>query len=258
LVSVAVAVVVAAAAFGITSALRQTPPAAAAVEFRTSGDYIVAIIENPYAAAQQLDAAFAAYGLDITLKLVPVSPSMVGAVVYMGLPSGMGGIEVLYSPSRKAPGGPLPIGLRIPVDFKGHADIVLGRAARPGETYVSTGDAFAPGEALYGSGLLGMRVSEALVKLQALGLSAEWRDERSTGFTSGTLPTPVPSPTASPAPTASPGAPSPSASSSPAPSSGESVAVNPEDILNNWVTGADPLAPGKVLIFTSAQKPAQQ
>jgi hypothetical protein len=247
-VVVAALAVVSAVAFGIVADLRQAPPAAAAVEFRTSGSFIVATVENPFAAERQLDAAFAAHELNITLKLVPVSPSMVGSVVYMGSSADASEIGVLYSKTKQAPGGPLPIGLRIPVDFKGQADIVLGRAARPGETYVSTGDAFAPGEVLHGSGLMGMRVSAALIKLRALGLSAEWRDLRVVKPAKGGLPTPV----ASPAPGISP-----RPSSSATPVSEESVAVDPKDILNNVVIGADPLAPGRVLIFTQAQKPVQ-
>ena len=191
LASAAAAVVIAASAFGIISAVRNTPTAAAAVEFSTAGDYIVATVEDPYAAAERLRAAFVAHGLDITLKLVPVSPSMVGSVVYMGLDSGTSQIDVLSSPSREAPGGPLPIGLRIPVDFKGHADIVLGRAAQTGEAYVSAGDAFAQGEALYRTGLVGVRVGEAAARLKALGLTAEWRDERAA---SASAPVPASSP----------------------------------------------------------------
>jgi hypothetical protein len=236
----------AAAIFGVVSELRQAPPAAAAVEFHTSGSYIVATVENPFAAERQLDDAFAAQHLDITLKLVPVSPSLVGSVVYMGSSAGASDIGVLYSATRQAPGGPLPIGLRIPVDFKGQADIVLGRTARPSETYVSTGDAFAPGEVLHGSGLVGMRVSAALLKLKALGLSAEWRDLRVAKPVKGSLPAPVASPTSGAAP--APGV-------SGAPASTESVTVDPQTILNNVVIAADPLAPGKVLISTQAQKP---
>ena len=245
--AVAAAAGVAALLFALTVALRPAPPAAAAVRFQTSGDYIVATVVDPYAAEQQLDAAFAAHGLHITLKLVPVSPSMVGSVVYMGSSADASQIGVLYSKTKRAPGGPLPIGLRIPVDFKGSADIVLGRAAKPGETYVSTGDAFAPGEALHGSGLLGMQVSAALVKLQQLGLSAQWRALRPAKPVPGSLATP----TASPAPGISP---RPASSQTAAPE--ESVTVDPQTILNNWVIGADPVAAGRVLIFTQAQKPS--
>lgn len=257
--SAAAAVVIAASVFGITSAVRDTPTAAA-VEFSASGKYIIATVEDPYAAAERLHAAFAARGLDIVLKLVPVSPSMVGSVVFMDVEGN--GITSLASATRQAPGGPMPVGLRIAVDFKGHAVIVLGRAAQPGETYVSTGDAFAQGEVLYKSGLIGMRVTEAAARLKQLGLAAEWRDERPTS-------TSAPAPSASPAPAPSPsqtadGA-APSATSSAAPmtgssggatvTSGMSVTVTPEDVPNNWVTGAVPVAAGKVIVFTSKEKP---
>ena len=245
LAGAAAALLAAVAVFALAVALRQAPPAAAAVEFRTQGNYIVATVVDPYAAEQQLDAAFAAHGLNITLELVPVSPSMVGSVVYMGSSARASDIGVLYSATKQAPGGPLPIGLRIPVDFKGQADIMLGRAARPGETYVSAGDAFAPGEALHGSGLMGMRVSAALVKLNALGLSAEWRAWRVVKPAKGGLPTPVASPTSG-------ASPAPGISGEPA--SAESVTVDPQTIPNNVVYDAIPLAPGRVLILTQAQK----
>jgi hypothetical protein len=260
--SAAAAVVVAAGVFAITAAVHETPTAAA-VEFSTAGKYIVAMVEDPCAAAQRLNEAFAARGLDINLKLVPVSPSMVGSVVFMGV-DGTGadenGIQSLASATRQGPGGPMPVGLRISVDFKGHAEIVLGRAARPGETYVSTGDAFAQGEALYKSGLRGMRVSEAAGRLKDLGLTAEWRDERAV---STSAPVPSASPVPSPTPTATAAAPSPMPTASPADggsgtgkvTSGVSVTVKPDAIPNNWVTGAVPIAEGKVLIFTSADKP---
>ena len=251
----AAAAVAAAAVFGVSLALRQAPPAGAAVQFRSSGGFIVATVQDPYAGAQQrLDAAFAAHDLDIHLKLVPVSPSMVGSVVYMGSSAGAGDIGVLYSRTRQAPGGPLPVGLRIPVDFKGQADIVLGRAARAGETYVSAGDAFAPREALHGSGLVGMRVSAAVVKLRELGLTAEWRDKKAAP--AGAAPQPVPSPTAQ----ARRRRPPPALQARRLPRlrrrRGHLAGRDPGSIPDNWVTGAVPLAAGKVLIFTQAQRPA--
>jgi hypothetical protein len=138
LATAAAAVVAVAAAFAIGVAMHQAPPAPAAVAFRGSGDYIVATVVNPNAAAQELRAAFAAHNLDIHLKLAPVSPDMVGSVVYMGTSAGPNAVEAL---DGVAPGGSRPIGLRIPVGFRGHADIVLGRAAKPGEIYHSPGDA---------------------------------------------------------------------------------------------------------------------
>ena len=126
---------------------------------------------------------------------------------------------------------------------------------------MSAGDAFAPGEALYRSGLVGMRVSEAAPRLKQLGLTAEWRDERAdtSAPVPASSPAPVPSPTATvAAPGSLPTSSAASASASPQAkvTSGVSVTVTAEDIPDNWVTGAVPIAEGKVLVFTSKDKPS--
>jgi hypothetical protein len=208
----AAAIVIAAAAFGLTSALHDTAPAAAAVSFSRSDGYIVASVENPFAATAQLRAAFVAHGLDIDLKLIPVSPSVAGTVVFFDGPSEGPQIEPLHSSTRPSPGGMATVGLRIPNNFKGHASIYLGRSARAGEVYLSAGDGFAPGEALYKSGVRGMQVAAAAKVVSGLGLMAEWRDA-------------------------------------------QGIDVQPQAIPNNRVSGAVPLAPGKVLISTSKETP---
>jgi hypothetical protein len=184
-VVVAVAATVAALLFALPALLPSNAPggahrAAAAVAFRTQGRYIVAVIKDPVADGEELKAEFAEHGLDISLQLLPVSPSFVGKFVFEGDSGTEGGpaIETLYDPDAACttPGGSqCPIGLRIPLDFQGHADLGLGRAAEPGEEYVSANDAFAPGEALHDSGLRGMTVHDALRVLDGLGVRAIWR-----------------------------------------------------------------------------------
>lgn len=208
----AATIMIAAAAFSLSSALHDTAPAAAAVSFSRSGGYIVASVEDPYAAAANLRAAFVAHGLDIELKLIPASPSVVGTVVFLDGPSGGPQIESLHSSTRPSPGGMATVGLRIPDNFKGHASIYLGRSARPGEVYLSAGDAFAPGEALYKSGIQGMQVAAAAKVVSGLGVTVEWRDA-------------------------------------------QNLDVQAQAIPDNWVRGNVPLAPDKVLIFTSKEKP---
>jgi anti-sigma-K factor RskA len=150
LAAAAAAVVAVAVGFTFAVAVHHAPPAPAPVAFRNSGSYIVATVMNPNAAEQELQAAFAAHNLNIHLKLAPVSPEMVGSVVYMGTLAGPSEIGALSNSGSAAQGGPQPIGLLIPVGFKAHADIVLGRAAKPGEIYRSPGGA-----------LDGMRLLEA-------------------------------------------------------------------------------------------------
>src|SRR5262249_49919140 len=67
-----------------------------------------------------------------------------------------------------------PVGLVIPANFTGHGGVVVGRPARHGERYESMADAFAPGEVLHCSGLLGAPASAALPVLKKLGLNAHW------------------------------------------------------------------------------------
>lgn len=172
----AIAAGVAVAVLVLNSAV-QTQPARAAVSFRTAADgELVATVRNPFAAEKQLDAAFAAHGLHITVSLVPVSPSLVGTVVYSSDNGGNDAIQTIGHGPCLTGGGGCPIGLKIPSNFTGRGYITLGRPAKAGESYESTASAFAPGEALHCSGLFGARVSAAMSVLHARGVTvAQWR-----------------------------------------------------------------------------------
>jgi hypothetical protein len=111
-----------------------------------------------------------------------VSPSLVGTVVAVGGTQLGGssqaindGIQTLVGPDGCAdPDAGCAVGLKIPRDFTGQATIYVGRPAQPGETYDSANSAFAPGEALHCSGLLGTQVSTALPKLARYNVTVEW------------------------------------------------------------------------------------
>jgi hypothetical protein len=156
------------------------PASADAVSFRTAASgAIVATVTDPFAAQSQLDAAFAAQGLRITVNLIPVSPSIVGTVLFVGESNaGAAQIRALQGGHCLMGGGGCPIGVEIPRDFSGTGSITLGRPAKLGERYESAASIFAPGEPLHCSGLLGARVSAALPVLQKDGLTvAEWRED---------------------------------------------------------------------------------
>jgi hypothetical protein len=138
------------------------------VAFSIRHGTVTALITNPLAAASQLSAVLRAHGLHITVQTVPVSPSLVGTIVYTDAPV----IRTLWKPSCRVTG--CPVGLVIPLSFTGSAEIAVGRPARPGEGYQSTADVFAPGEALHCSGLLGASATAALPILRKLGLHATW------------------------------------------------------------------------------------
>lgn len=146
------------------------------VAFSKSGANVVARITDPFAAASQLDAAFHSHGIDISVQVLPVSPSLIGSIVYVGSPASVD-IAPIHAGKCLAGGTQCTVGLVIPAGFHGPADVTVGRAARPGERYASADDSFGPGEALHCSGILNNPVSEATPALKSRGLSPEWRIE---------------------------------------------------------------------------------
>jgi hypothetical protein len=179
----------AAVAAVLASSAAHAPSAKAAVSFRTAtGGEIVATVTEPFAAQSRLDAAFAAHRLDIHVSLIPVPPSLVGTVVYTSDEAGTDGIEPLQGGHCLTGGGGCAIGLRVPTTFTGQGYVTLGRPARAGEGYESGGNAFAPGEVLHCSGLLGAKVGEALPALEADGLTVmQWASEVTTDSTGHTV-----------------------------------------------------------------------
>jgi hypothetical protein len=157
-----------------------TIPGASLVDFSTdsNGD-VVARITNPDAAASQLDAVFAAHHLDISVTVVPVSPSLVGTIVFNDEPSGEN-IAPIQAGSCLAGGTQCWVGLIIPAGFTGHADVTVGRAAKPGEIYGSADSSFGPGEALHCAGVFNQPVATAAPIVAAKGLTVEWRVGNST------------------------------------------------------------------------------
>jgi hypothetical protein len=157
------------------------------VAFRPAPDGdIVATVTDPFAAERTLKAAFAARGLDVTVKLLPVSPSLVGTVVFTSDNGGASAIQPLQNGRCVTGGGACPIGVRIPATFAGKGYITLGRPARPGETYGVEASAFAPGEALHCSRLLGARVTTAVPVLQADKFAVVWREDTTRTARDGT------------------------------------------------------------------------
>jgi hypothetical protein len=156
------------------------PPIAQAVSFSTaSNGWIVAKVTDPLAAQTTLDADFAEHHLDITLKLIPVGPSLVGTVLSDGYnatlnPEPGGAIRALDSHCGAAE-VLCQVGVKIWEGFTGQGEIDLGRAAQPGERYVYAPSVFAPGEVLHCSGLVGAPISDLSTVLQAHGWTvARW------------------------------------------------------------------------------------
>jgi hypothetical protein len=171
------------------SARASTPreTTARVLSFTTSDGYITVIVRNPLADPRRYRAELAAHHLNITLELVPASPSLVGTVVYIGEPSGGPDLQTITAQGRCYTGGggaACPVGVRIPVGFRGQAEVVFGRAARPGEHYESTADATAPGEVMHGMSYVGDTVARVLAMLAQRHVTVPVFNETRNGYAS--------------------------------------------------------------------------
>lgn len=157
----AVPVILAAlAALMVTAASRSDngPDSAAAIEamsFVRENGAITVIIKNLYADTSWYNADLARHHLDITLRLEPTPPSLVGFIGSTSFDATASGhsneIKPISTPgSCDLSGSDCQIGFTVPVNFQGKADMWIGRPARPGEQYLQTGSAFNRGEPLYG------------------------------------------------------------------------------------------------------------
>ncbi len=152
---------------------------AAVLTFTRHGRYIDVIVRNPVADARRYRAEFARYHLNITLQLVPASPSIVGTLVAESLSANSRGLLAITAVGKCFTGGGgnvCPVGVRVPLHYKGTATLVFGRAARPGEQYESTTSATAPGEVMHGMHYVGKTVSVVLAELAKRRVTVpQWR-----------------------------------------------------------------------------------
>jgi hypothetical protein len=169
----------------------------AALSFTRKGDYIDVKVRDPLADPQRYREEFAQHGLKVKLSLVPGSPSIVGTVVMMDTSDGTKPRDVTTIIAKgeceTGGGGDIcPVGVRIRTDYKGTAELVFARAARPGEQYSSSAQVTAPGEAMHGMAFRGHRVGEVLTALKKRHVSVpEYRYEvgnESKALTPGQVP----------------------------------------------------------------------
>ncbi|WP_395108228.1 hypothetical protein [Actinomadura sp. SCN-SB] len=144
---------------------------AAALTFTRKGGYIDVRVRDPLADPKRYQEEFAAHGLNVTLSMVPASPSVVGTVVMMDTSEHTTERDLITITAKGecetgGGGGACPVGVRIRTGYKGSATIVFGRDARPGEKYISTAPATAPGEVMHGMTYRRHRVGEVLTALR--------------------------------------------------------------------------------------------
>jgi hypothetical protein len=172
------------------------PGSAQALSFRTEGPFIIVIVRNPVADLPRYRAELAAHHLNITLRLVPASPSLVGSLVEGSGPSSITPIAARGRCWTGGSGDQCPVGLKIPIDFHGSAGYTFGRAARPREQYETSAPATAPGEAMHGMRFRGQTVSAVLTMLSARHVTVpqyRWLTKRGrAGYSAALRPGQVP------------------------------------------------------------------
>jgi len=135
------------------------PRPASALDIRQDGGYYVITVKQLFADPKRYETELRARGIDISLTVEPVSPSMVGAVIplpderYNGLSLKQVARRTDLISSIQRPGTcagifTCTIGLKVPVGYRGKGDIRLGRKGRPGERFRAFGQLNNPGEPL--------------------------------------------------------------------------------------------------------------
>ena len=130
-------------------------PAAANVRVTTADGVVTLRLTGPRVEPGDIDLAARRAGLNATTRGVPVGPSLVGKLIRASsdrpLPSKFAllGRDGAFS------------GFRMPSSWPGTLRIDIGRTATKGERYVRASDAFAVGEPLACTGLLGHRLDDA-------------------------------------------------------------------------------------------------
>jgi len=145
------------------------------LSFVRHGGYIIVKVRDPLADPARYNDEFARHHLNIRLTMLPVSPSLVGTLVYMGSSQGASPVTPITARGRCYTGGggsACPVGVRVPADFHGSEVLTFGRAARPGEQYESVAvSATAPGEVMHGMSIQGQTVAQVVAALRARHVS---------------------------------------------------------------------------------------
>jgi hypothetical protein len=139
-----------------------------ALSVTAQGEWLTVRVVDEVADPKAYNQQFKKLGLDIKVKMVPVSPSNVGNYATFLYNSGSDGTKLrLLKPGENCPATlnasdpGCQYGVEVGKSFKGHAEIEFGRAAKPGEIYqYSPNEANAPGEELAGLAYHNLRVAD--------------------------------------------------------------------------------------------------
>ncbi|MET8002944.1 hypothetical protein [Nonomuraea glycinis] len=158
------------------------PASASALDIKVEGGYYFIEVKDMFAKPEVYEKQLRDAGLDVKLRLLPATPSLVGSTPSLvgslasatrtGNPAKPDGIEVIDRPGECGKPFGCPIGIKVRKDFTGSAKIYLGREARPGEKYESITGFDVPGEPMHCVPFYNKPVSEvrALLKERRLDI----------------------------------------------------------------------------------------
>ncbi|MEN3539459.1 hypothetical protein AAH991_30415 [Microbispora sp. ZYX-F-249] len=149
-------------------------PASAALDIRREGDHYVVMVRDLFAASEMYQRELRQRGLDVDVRIVPVSSASVGEVMYFDGTRDYSAITTIKAPGECTRFGGCAIGFRIPVRFNGHATVLLGRAARAGERYGILEAVDLEGQPLHCVDYVNKTVAEVLPLLRERGVRAEF------------------------------------------------------------------------------------
>ena len=153
------------------------PAPAQALSVAQRDGYLDIRIVDPVADPQRYRDELAKYGLNIELTLAPAAPDQVGRVIFSEYGDTGNGpsIVVIEAPGNCTANGDCSVGIRVPLDFRSYARIVIGRTPKPGEEIEGDAPVLTPQVQQQLHGLVGKRVSDARAQLTAMGWTADYR-----------------------------------------------------------------------------------
>ena len=184
-----VAIASAALALAVAVPVLSSDPLQGAIAVERHGEYFHLRVEDATADPDAMTADLQAAGMDASVKVTPVSPSLVGKWISVFENEPEGGdadprAQMLWDqmyPERAGdvPGIPQTRVLKVPVDYSNPLVLEVGRATEPGETWgrahaSDAPDETRPGGILYCLGLDPAAPEEADRVLRAEGYELQW------------------------------------------------------------------------------------
>ncbi len=153
------------------------PAHANTLQVTPNGGYLEIRILDPAADPQRYKDELSRHGLDIELKLAPAAANRIGRVIFEEIDDkgSATSIDTIEAPGDCTLTGNCSVGIRVPLDYKGHAQIVFGRAPMPGEENEGDAPVLSDDQEAALRALVGQRVSDVRQLLAARGQTATYR-----------------------------------------------------------------------------------